>query len=63
MAETYTCAACGGTFDKEWSDEEAFAESRETFGVDITHDPTMAVLCDDCYQALATAMPERRREG
>jgi len=59
MAETYICAACGGTFATKWSDEEAAAESREVFGVDPDTDPTMAIVCDDCYKAITTAFPPK----
>jgi hypothetical protein len=57
MAEKYTCAACGGTFSKGWSEEEALAESRDVFGVDPAQDPTMAVVCDDCYKAMTAVIP------
>jgi len=50
--ESYTCAACGGTFAKGWSDEEARAESRDVCGVDPATDPTLAVVCDVCYRAI-----------
>jgi hypothetical protein len=44
---TFTCAACGGTFEKGWSEEEASAESRGLWG---NIDPSkMAVICDDCF--------------
>ena len=55
MAETFTCAGCGGLFEKEWSDQAAAAESRDTFGIDPNHDPTMAVICDDCYKAVCNS--------
>lgn len=58
---SYTCAACGGTFETAWSDEEAAAESREAFGVDPAQDPTMAIACDSCYKALTTAIPPKPR--
>lgn len=50
MNSTFTCADCGGVFDMAWSDEEARAESKEQWG-DIPSDD-LAVVCDDCYQAL-----------
>lgn len=31
MAEQYTCAACGNTYEEGWSDEEARAEYAEVF--------------------------------
>ena len=59
MADMYTCAACGGTFEKQWSDEEAAAESRQAFGVDIHSDPTMVVVCDSCYKTMTAAVPPK----
>jgi hypothetical protein len=52
MGVQFTCDACGGTFDKGWSDAEAATESRAVFGKDRTQDPTMAEVCDDCYKAM-----------
>jgi rubredoxin len=46
---TYVCAKCGGTFEKMVPDEEADAEARKIFGA-VTDD--MALVCDDCFQAL-----------
>lgn len=46
----YTCAACGKTYPKGWTDEEAAAERERDFpGMD---DDEAAVVCDDCYQAM-----------
>jgi len=56
MAE-YRCAACGGTFEEAWTDEEANAEARDVFGMDHEQDPTMALVCDDCYKAMIAAYP------
>lgn len=53
--DTYTCAFCGGTFDKGRSDDEAMAESAERFGA---RDPSdLAVVCDDCFQRMEAAYP------
>ncbi len=57
MADTYTCDHCHQTFEKEWSDEDASAESLEQFGVDITTDPSMAIVCDDCYRMMIAELP------
>jgi hypothetical protein len=54
--DTYTCAGCGGTFDKGWSDEEADAESVATFGV-RGDAPGMATVCDPCYQQIMRVAP------
>jgi hypothetical protein len=56
---TYTCAACGGTFTSGWSEAEAAAEARNAFGVDLTQDPTMVVVCDACYKAMTAAVPPK----
>jgi hypothetical protein len=50
MAETYICELCRQEFGKVWTDEEALAESRETFGP-IAPDER-AVVCDDCYMLI-----------
>ena len=42
----YTCSACGGTFDKGWTDEEALDEKEQMWG-DIPLDQC-DVICDDC---------------
>lgn len=49
--EEYTCASCGGTFTKTWSDEEAIAEMHENFGPNMTVDQC-EIICDDCYHFL-----------
>ena len=57
MSEEYTCAHCGGTWEKAWTDEEAKAESKE-LGLWIepedrqTADDEMVIVCDDCFQAM-----------
>lgn len=50
---TYTCDECGETFTAEWSDEEARAEFRQTFGREKTDDD--AEVCDDCYKEIMEA--------
>jgi hypothetical protein len=45
---TFTCAYCGGEFDKGWSHEEALAELKENFG-DIPVEEC-AEVCDDCWE-------------
>lgn len=54
-SDTYTCAHCGGTFERGWTDEEAQAESVQNFGV-RGDAPGMALVCDDCYQEIMTRM-------
>jgi len=48
MNRTYTCAACGGTFEAGWSEEEARAESRDLWG--NVPESELAVICDGCFQ-------------
>jgi hypothetical protein len=50
-AETFTCANCGDTHEKIWSDEEAAAEAEELFpGMDVTDPAEAAVVCTSCYE-------------
>lgn len=46
---TYTCARCGKTYEKEWSDEEALKETKVNFGVKYEKHEC-DVICDDCYK-------------
>jgi hypothetical protein len=51
VTETFTCASCGDTHEKGWSDEEAAAEAEELFpGMDADDPAEAAVVCDACYQ-------------
>jgi hypothetical protein len=46
----YTCAVCGQTFTKGWSDEEAAKEREETFpGFDESE---CDLVCDTCYKEM-----------
>lgn len=49
-ADTFTCANCGKTFDRGWSDEEAAAEA-EALLPGINPAERVAV-CDDCYETI-----------
>lgn len=53
MSGTYQCAACGETFEKGWSDEEAAAELEANFSGVATDDCDL--VCDGCYQRLMAA--------
>ena len=53
-ASQFTCAHCGGTFEKEWSDDEAMAEAAANWG-DKLEDPVP--VCDDCYRAMTALLP------
>jgi hypothetical protein len=59
-AATFTCALCGGTFEKGWSEEEELAEAAASFSPAELEDA--AVLCDDCYQPFAAALPGIRAQ-
>lgn len=53
MNNEYTCAMCGGVFEKTWTDDEALAECEGNFGkVDLADCST---VCDDCYQLIRPA--------
>jgi hypothetical protein len=52
--ETFTCASCGGTFEKEWSDEEAQAEYERNIPLEDRGGP-IDVVCDECYADAMTA--------
>ncbi len=54
---SFVCCACGGTFDKAWSDMEAAAEALETFGINEIEQGRMVVVCDDCFRRMTTALP------
>jgi hypothetical protein len=46
--QQFTCEHCGGTFIKDWSEDEAVAEKdRDYPGVALKD---CGVICDDCYQ-------------
>ena len=51
VGESFTCARCGVTFTKGWSDEEALAEAVDLFGPGIVADD-QEVVCDDCYEVI-----------
>ena len=48
--KTFKCAACGGTFEQEWSEEEALAELERVFPGWSPDD--CSVICDDCHSAM-----------
>jgi hypothetical protein len=51
---TFTCACCGRSFKRNWSDEEAAAELGQRFPGFEPDD--CALVCDDCYKALLRRM-------
>jgi len=55
---TYTCAACKGEFESDWTEEEANAEALKNFGVpDASTRSDMDVVCDDCYKIMTSLYP------
>lgn len=56
VSDDFTCAHCGGTFMKAWSDEEAQAEAEELFEPDeLLDDPVL--VCDVCWNKMRTEYP------
>lgn len=58
MTDKYTCAACGRTFGKKRTDDEAMAEAEAIFG-DLLRagGEEPAVVCDDCFKAMQAWKP------
>jgi DNA-directed RNA polymerase subunit RPC12/RpoP len=55
---TYTCAACGGTFEKGWTDEEAEAEMKQLYG-DLPKDDRV-IICSSCNDKLRAYLRTKR---
>ena len=51
-SQTYTCENCGGTFEKNRSDEEAMAEALAADRFPVGEPVDVAVICDDCYNRM-----------
>ena len=53
-SNTYTCEACGETYEKSWSDAEANKEAQQIFGtVNASEDlENNAIICDICFKKL-----------
>jgi len=47
---TFTCDACRGVFEKEWTDEEAREEEADLFGA--MAGPESGIVCEDCWQKI-----------
>lgn len=54
MSNTYTCKACGNTYEKGWDDEEADKEAQQMFGtVNASKNPEEnVIICDYCFKKL-----------
>jgi hypothetical protein len=58
----FTCASCGGVYEKVWSDAEAQAEYRANMP-EVPRDEPTDLVCNDCYErfmARLNAHPEER---
>lgn len=54
----YVCSQCGGTFPKgAWSEDEAWDEALDVFGGEELDREGVAIVCDDCYQAMVAVLP------
>ncbi len=51
MKNEYTCEACGNTYEKEWTDEEADDEAFKLHGK-TSKSADMAIVCDDCFNKM-----------
>lgn len=58
--DTFTCARCGGTWEKIRTDEEAMAEARGLWSPAELEDT--AVICDDCFKEFMPHVPRIRAE-
>lgn len=56
MSDTFTCAACGGEFNRLTPEAEARAEAEATFRPEEIADP--AEVCEDCWRAMREQMPD-----
>jgi hypothetical protein len=63
--KTFTCALCGWTGPKAWSDLEAAAECVELFG-DLPLPEDRVQVCDPCHKRMIAEYPPdewKRRHG
>ena len=64
MKRTYTCAACGGQFQKVGTDDRANDEALANFGTaNASSDPNMAEVCDDCYREFMEWLRSRKSQN
>lgn len=59
MTEKFECYLCKRTFDKLWSDDEAYEEAVALMGEKTVKTEEMVTLCDKCYEM---ALPGVRKE-
>ncbi len=48
---TFKCDMCGGVFEKGQSEEEALAEYKQHFGIDMRPEE-VGLCCDDCWEKI-----------
>lgn len=51
--DSYTCACCGRTFRRAWSDADARAETVAMFGE--VPESECSIVCDYCWAAMGFA--------
>lgn len=51
IPDEFTCALCGETFPKGWSDEEAIIEFGQIFPDEVL-DEECVVVCDHCHKLM-----------
>lgn len=56
MGKAFTCAACGGSFVADWSEEEAAAEAAAAFTPDELADTEE--VCETCWRQMREQMPD-----
>ena len=59
--DLFQCQACGETFEKGCTDEQAFTEMKKEFG-DIPEE-NQAVICEKCYKEFMKWYNEEKRKG
>jgi DNA-directed RNA polymerase subunit RPC12/RpoP len=52
VVREFVCALCGGTFESERPDEEAWAEAEELWGKDAG---PMEIVCEHCFEEMTHA--------
>ncbi len=50
MSNTFTCAECGETFEKEWTDEEMREESAKMFPAEKMMGMDFVTVCWPCAE-------------
>lgn len=52
-SNTFCCAACGGVYEKAWTDQDAAEEFDAVFPDEEIENAE--VVCDDCFRAMMAA--------